>query len=68
MAKFLEVDLTQQRQRVGLLFLAITIGFGLTEMWACRFEMNPDGMDYVDIARAVAAGHRVAIANGYWAH
>ena len=51
---------------MSLLFFVITIGFGLTQIWACRYEMNPDSMDYLDIAREVAAGHWAAIANGYW--
>jgi hypothetical protein len=66
MARFLGADLSQQRHRVSVLFLVITIGFGLTQIWACRYEMNPDSMDYLDIAREVAAGHWAAIANGYW--
>jgi hypothetical protein len=66
MARFVEADLTQQRHRMSLLFFVMTIGFGLTQIWACRYEMNPDSMDYLDIAQEVAAGHWAAIANGYW--
>jgi hypothetical protein len=51
---------------MSLLFFVMTIGFGLPQIWACRYEMNPDSMDYLDIAREVAAGHWAAIANGYW--
>jgi len=63
---FLAADSTQQRRRVSSLFLLLTAGFGLTQIWACRYELNPDSMDYLDIARALAAGDWAAIANGYW--
>jgi len=66
MARFLEAALSQQRHRVSMLFFVITIGFGLTQIWACRYQMNPDSMDYLDIARDLATGHWAAIANGYW--
>ena len=63
---FLALDSTQQRRRISSLFLLLTAGFGLTQIWACRYEFSPDSMDYLDIARALAAGHWAAIANGYW--
>jgi hypothetical protein len=63
---FLALDSTQQRSRISSLFLLLTAGFGLTQIWACRYELNPDSMDYLDIARALAAGDWAAIANGYW--
>jgi hypothetical protein len=63
---FLAANSTQQRRRISGLFLVLTLGLGLTQVWACRYEMDPDSMDYLDIAREVAAGHLAAIANGYW--
>jgi hypothetical protein len=63
---FLAADSIQQRCRISSLFLLLTACFGLTQIWACRYELNPDSMDYLDIARAVAAGDWAAIANGYW--
>jgi hypothetical protein len=66
LAGFLAASSTEQRRRIGGLFLVLTLGFGLTQVWACRYEMDPDGMDYLDIAREVAAGHGRAVANGYW--
>ncbi len=44
----------------------LTLAFGLAQVWACRYDLTPDAMDYLDIAREVAAGHWAAIANGYW--
>ena len=63
---FLAANPTQQRHRISGLFLVLTLGFGLTQVWACRYQMTPDGMDYLDIAREVAAGHWSAMANGCW--
>jgi hypothetical protein len=54
------------KKRVDLLFLAITLCFGLIQVWACRYELSPDSMDYLDIAREIAGGHWSALANGYW--
>ena len=66
LAGFLAANSTQQRRRISGLFLVLTLGFGLGQVWACRYEMDPDAMDYLDIAREVAVGHWSAVANGYW--
>ena len=66
LSKFFTVAPSQQRRRISALFLVLTIGFGLTQVWVCRYELTPDGMDYLDIAREVAAGHWAAMVNGYW--
>lgn len=63
---FLAENSRQQRRHISGLFLVLTLGFGLTQVWACRYEFNPDSMDYLDIAREVAAGNWAAVANGYW--
>jgi hypothetical protein len=62
----LAANSTEQRRRISRLFLVLTLGFGLAQVWACRYQMDPDSMDYLDIARELAAGHWAAIANGYW--
>jgi hypothetical protein len=63
---FLAASSTQQRRRLSGLFLILSLGFGLAQVWACRYEFNPDSMDYLDVAREVAAGNWAAVANGYW--
>jgi hypothetical protein len=63
---FLSASSTQQRRRISGIFLVLSLGFGLAQVWACRYEFNPDSMDYLDIAREVAAGNLAAVANGYW--
>src|SRR5260221_7126585 len=63
---FLARDSRQQTRRMGTLFLILTIAFGLGQIYGCRYELDPDSMDYLDIARQVAAGHWAAVANGYW--
>jgi hypothetical protein len=56
----------QQRRRISGLFFLLTLGFGLTQVWGCRYQIDPDSMDYLDVARELAAGQWAAIANGYW--
>src|SRR5438876_8904081 len=63
---FLAGDSHQQVRRISTLFFTLTIIFGLGQIYACRYELDPDGMDYLDIARQVASGHWTAVANGYW--
>ncbi len=65
-SNFLAANSTEQRRRISALFLVLTLAFGLAQVWACRYDLTPDAMDYLDIAREVAAGHWGAIANGYW--
>jgi hypothetical protein len=66
LSNFLAANSTEQRRRISALFLVLTLAFGLVQVWACRYDLTPDAMDYLDIAREVAAGHWGAIANGYW--
>src|SRR5712692_1840121 len=63
---FLVDDSHQQTRRISTLFLILTVALGLGQIYTCRYELNPDSMDYLDIARQVAAGHWAAVANGYW--
>jgi hypothetical protein len=56
----------QIRRRLSTLFLVLSLVFGLAQIYACRYQLNPDAMDYLDIARQLASGHWSAIANGYW--
>jgi hypothetical protein len=66
LSDFLTANSTKQRRRISSLFLVLTLGFGLTQVWTCRYQLDTDSMDYLDIAREVAAGHWTAVANGYW--
>ncbi len=59
-------DSIQHERRVTAFFLALTLAVGLLQIWTCRYHMDPDSMDYLDIARELAAGHWSALANGYW--
>jgi hypothetical protein len=34
--------------------------------WFTRYQLEPDGMSYLDIARAVSAGHVDAAVHAYW--
>ncbi len=55
-----------RQKRIDQIFLALTLCFGFTQVLACRDELNPDSMDYLDIGREIANGHWSAVANGYW--
>ncbi len=57
---------SNHNRRVDLLFFLLTVAFGVTQIFSCRYQLTPDAMDYLDIAREVAAGHWGALANGYW--
>lgn len=46
--------------RVTLIVLAAI------QAWAHRYSMNPDGISYLDMGRAAAAGHWAETLNGYW--
>jgi hypothetical protein len=51
------------RRHITPLFLSLTVGLGLTQILACRYELNPDSLDYLDIARQLAVSHWSALAN-----
>lgn len=59
-------DSRQIRRRFGASFFALTTVLGLLQVYVCRYQMSPDAMDYLDIARQVESGHWNAVANGYW--
>jgi hypothetical protein len=45
---------------------AIVLAAGVTQCWRYRHFMYPDGIQYLDIARSVAAGDVSALLNTYW--
>jgi hypothetical protein len=45
---------------IGLMAIAVV------RVWFTRYELTPDSMSYLDIARAVAEGHPHAAINTYW--
>lgn len=42
------------------------IAIAAVRAWFTRYELTPDSMSYLDIARAVAEGHIAAAINSYW--
>jgi hypothetical protein len=51
-------------QRIGL---GVALGLGLIDLWRyLRYQANPDGVSYVDLAREFAAHGPAALVNGYW--
>jgi hypothetical protein len=43
--------------------LALT---GVIDAWGSRFDINPDGVSYIDMARHAVAGAPDGLINGYW--
>ena len=65
-SRILGTDSDRIKPRLTLAFLILSIVLGLTQIFACRYQLNPDAMDYLDIARQISLGHWSAVANGYW--
>ncbi|HVZ49825.1 MAG TPA: hypothetical protein VG916_13650 [Gemmatimonadaceae bacterium] len=58
------MSLPARAQRVGL---GVALALGLLDAWRyIHYQANPDGVSYLDIARAFAAHGPAALANGYW--
>jgi hypothetical protein len=55
-----------QRRRISTIFLVVSIALALPRIYLCRYQLNPDAMDYLDISRQVASGNWRVAANGYW--
>jgi hypothetical protein len=45
---------------------ALVLAVGAVQAWSHRFEMNPDGVAYLDIAQRFAGGDWAGLLNGYW--
>lgn len=58
-------DISPRMQRARVVQLLI-LAAGLYQAWMTRNAMNVDGLSYVDIARAYAAGDWHTALNGYW--
>jgi len=64
--EYLAEETERSRYRIGVLFLFIALAFGAVQVYSCRYQLTPDGMDYLDIAHEIAARNWSAVANGYW--
>ena len=53
--------------RVNRIALALSLILGAMDAWFFRdWNLNPDGVSYLDLARAVASHGIPAVVNGYW--
>jgi hypothetical protein len=50
---------------LSLFWLAV-LGQGALSLWGLRFNINPDGLSYLEMAEKIAAGDLGAAINGYW--
>src|SRR3989344_7035664 len=53
-------------KRIRILFIALAVFLGLFHAFASRYEMNPDGMSYLDIGAAYTRGDWDTAINTYW--
>ncbi|HEX4715249.1 MAG TPA: hypothetical protein VH164_10010, partial [Ktedonobacteraceae bacterium] len=60
----LETGTVVRRLQIGCWIGLIAIA--VVRAWFTRYELTPDSMSYLDIARAVAEGHPHAAINTYW--
>jgi hypothetical protein len=57
-------DVGTRRLEVGCWIALIAIA--VVRAWFTRYELEPDSMSYLDMARAIATGHAGAAINGSW--
>lgn len=50
--------------KVGM--IAFILASGFFRVWVGRYSMDPDGVNYIDLARAWAAHDWAHVVNGYW--
>ena len=55
-----------QRSLPAWLWIALAIGVGLVDWWGSRYNLNPDGVSYVEMAGNAVAGGPGGVINGYW--
>ena len=53
-------------KRLPLAARLLLVALAALQAWAQRHVMNPDGISYLDMARAAAAGNWAETINGYW--
>lgn len=54
------------RRRVNLAGVALAIGLSSAFAWLTRHAVNPDGVAYLDLARALRRGEWLLFVQGYW--
>jgi hypothetical protein len=63
---FTEEQWRRAESRFRLALWAGGVGTALLQAWAFRHVVNPDGISYLDIARACTRGDWHSLVNGYW--
>jgi hypothetical protein len=54
------------QRRIRLTAWLITLTAGFLQAWASRFEISPDGVNYLDMATALLNWDWQHVVNGYW--
>lgn len=50
----------------GWLALAGAIVAGVVDAWGTRYDLNPDGLSYLEMAQHAVANGRIELISGYW--
>jgi hypothetical protein len=58
--------ITWSHRKLAWTCRAIALALGLVQAWAFRYEANPDGVSYLDVADAYREGRWEDAPNGYW--
>jgi hypothetical protein len=61
-----EVGVRRPHLRLVWMCRIIAVFLGVVQAWAFRFEANPDGVSYLDVADAYREGRWGDAPNGYW--
>lgn len=59
-------DTKARTQRLQIICWVALIAIAVARAWFTRYELEPDGMSYLDIARTVATGSPGAAVHAYW--
>ena len=59
-------SMNQVLRNTRITFWSLAILAGISQAWGSRFYLEPDGVNYLDIADAYAQGDWSSAINGYW--
>jgi hypothetical protein len=62
----IQVPMNPSLRNTRLTFWSFAVVIGLLQAWSYRFYIEPDGVNYLDIASAYLRGDWRAAINGYW--
>src|ERR1700730_18642675 len=64
LGRYFKMNRSLRKTKVAFWIFAVTAG--VLQTWSYRFYIEPDGVNYLDIASAYQRGDWSAAVNGYW--